>query len=58
MLHPDMRPWAELDEDTRDKDRAAVHLIPALLAMAGYRIRRVAEPQPEPEGQAVLPASS
>jgi hypothetical protein len=40
LIHPDMKPWSELDEPTRDKDRDAVRLIPALVQMAGYRIYR------------------
>ena len=42
-LHPDMQPWSELDEPTKEKDRDAVRLIPALLQMAGYRIYRLTD---------------
>jgi hypothetical protein len=39
-FHPDMQPWPALDDATRDKDRDAIRLIPALVQMAGYRICR------------------
>jgi voltage-gated potassium channel Kch len=38
--HPDMVPWAELSEATKEKDRQAVRYIPALLAKAGFRVVR------------------
>ena len=37
---PHMKPWAALDESTRDKDRDAIRLIPSLVEMAGCRICR------------------
>jgi class 3 adenylate cyclase len=38
--HPDLVPWAELDERAKDKDREAVRSIPLLLQRAGFRVRR------------------
>jgi TrkA-N domain/RyR domain len=42
-LHDELKPYDELDEQTRDKDRAAVARIPATLAAAGYAIRRTGD---------------
>jgi hypothetical protein len=39
-LHPDLRPWSELGEEERHKDRNVVLSLPAILADAGYRIVR------------------
>lgn len=39
-LHPDLRPWAELGEVERQKDRNVVLALPEILADAGYRIVR------------------
>jgi len=39
-LHPDMVPYAELDESRKELDRAAVRQIPTLLAEVGYALRR------------------
>jgi hypothetical protein len=37
-LHPAMRPWAELSEKDKDKDRNSVRQYPANAKLAGYRI--------------------
>ena len=42
-LHPSLVPYEELSEAEREKDREAVRSIPAILAAAGYEMRR-AEP--------------
>ena len=39
-LHDGLKPYDELDEPTRDKDRDAVAQIPSTLAAAGFAIRR------------------
>lgn len=39
-VHPDLRPWHELGEAERQKDRNVVLALPELLADAGYRIVR------------------
>jgi hypothetical protein len=38
--HPLLVPWSELSEDDRDKDRAAVRNLPAMLLRAGFAIER------------------
>ena len=38
--HPDLRPWEELDEDTRDKDRSRVRETIELLARVGFTVTR------------------
>ena len=40
-LHPDLRPWEELDDNAKDKDILTVKLIPGLLARAGFQIYRI-----------------
>lgn len=40
-VHDQMKPWEELDENNRDKDRDAVRELPAMLELAGFRIERV-----------------
>lgn len=40
-LHPDLVPYAELDEPTREKDREMVRALPEVLALAGMRMRRI-----------------
>lgn len=40
-LHDQLKPWEELDEPNRAKDRDAVREIPGLLAVAGFAIRRI-----------------
>lgn len=37
-LHPDLRPWAELSEPDREKDRAAIRAIPVILADFGLHV--------------------
>ncbi|WAL65858.1 RyR domain-containing protein [Amycolatopsis cynarae] len=39
-LHPDLRPWDELGEAERQKDRNVVLALPEILADAGFRIVR------------------
>jgi TrkA-N domain/RyR domain len=39
-ISADIKPWEELDEPGRDKDRNAVRELPDMLAMAGFRIER------------------
>lgn len=39
--HPDLVPWDQLDEPTKDKDRNAVKAFPKLLADAGFQMFRV-----------------
>ncbi len=36
--HPDLVPWEELDESTREKDRVRLRLIPELLARIGMAL--------------------
>ncbi|WP_051760976.1 RyR domain-containing protein [Herbidospora cretacea] len=38
--HPDLVPWEHLTEDAREKDRATLRALPAVLALAGLRIVR------------------
>jgi hypothetical protein len=38
--HPDLVPWSDLSEATRDKDRNAIAGIPMFLARAGFEIVR------------------
>lgn len=38
--HPDLRPWSELDEATRDKDRSRVRESIELLARVGMSVSR------------------
>jgi RyR domain len=38
-IHDQIKPWEQLDQDNREKDRNAVREIPDMLALAGYRIR-------------------
>lgn len=44
--HPDLVPWDDLDEPTRDKDRVRVRAIPQLLATVGLRL--VTDPAADP----------
>jgi len=37
-IHPDLVLWESLSEETKDKDREAVRLVPSLLAQAGFQI--------------------
>ncbi len=36
--HPDLRPWADLSESDREKDRAAIRAIPVILADFGLHV--------------------
>lgn len=51
-IHDQLKPWEQLDEPNRDKDRDAVREIPRILAVAGFAVRRVAQPNSgdRPEG--------
>ena len=40
-IHDQVKPWEELDEANRAKDREAVLEIPRMLAIAGFAIQRV-----------------
>jgi hypothetical protein len=40
LLHPSLRDWSELPEDTRQKNYDAIRELPAILADAGFRIVR------------------
>ncbi|MCJ7519660.1 MAG: RyR domain-containing protein, partial [Anaerolineaceae bacterium] len=40
-LHSTIREWKELPEAEKEKDRAMVRGIPAILARAGYAIEKV-----------------
>ena len=37
-LHPDLRPWGDLSEADREKDRAAIRAIPVILADFGLHV--------------------
>jgi voltage-gated potassium channel Kch len=39
-IHDQIKPWEQLDEPNRDKDRDAVREIPRMLAAAGFAIQR------------------
>jgi hypothetical protein len=41
-LHPSLVPWAELADEEREKDRAAIRAIPDILAEAGMAVVRSA----------------
>ena len=49
--HPDLVPWRELTDASRDKDRQAVHAMPGLLADVGLGIIRV---NPNDRGDALV----
>ncbi len=40
-IHPCIVPWSELPEDVKPSDRNAIRMFPAILAKAGYEIRRL-----------------
>jgi TrkA-N domain/RyR domain len=42
-IHDQLKPWEQLDEPNRDKDRNAVREIPGMLALAGFRIQKTDE---------------
>lgn len=42
-LHPDLKPYSDLDEDARRKDRELVALLPSLLRTSGEGMRRERE---------------
>ena len=39
-VHDQIKPWEQLDELNRDKDRDAVRELPSALARAGFAIQR------------------
>lgn len=43
MIHKDLRPYSELPESEREKDREQVRKIPSLLANVGYTIVKVGD---------------
>lgn len=58
-VHPDLRPWSELSEADREKDRAAIRAIPVILADFGLHVVPLdgdagweadGEPVPDPRG--------
>lgn len=58
-VHPDLRPWAELSEADREKDRAAIRAIPVILADFGLHVvpldddagwEPAGQPVPDPRG--------
>lgn len=58
-VHPDLRPWSELSEADREKDRAAIRAIPVILADFGLHVVPLdgdagwesdGEPEPDPRG--------
>jgi hypothetical protein len=49
-LHPDLVPWEQLSEPTRDYDRGAVLHIPELLAQVGLQVRRDPRAAPRADG--------
>jgi hypothetical protein len=42
-LHPDLRDWAYLSDEAKDKDRNAIRTLPATLRDAGFQILRLPE---------------
>jgi hypothetical protein len=44
MIHDQIKPWAKLDEENRDKDRDAVRELPDILELAGFRIQKIGAP--------------
>jgi len=44
---PDLVPWDELSEESRERDRAFVRDLPRFLAGIGFKIRRIKRVQPE-----------
>ena len=40
-LHPTLVPWDELPEAEKEKDRDAIRGLPAMLARAGFELRRL-----------------
>ncbi len=38
--HPDLKPWSELSQETKDKDIRHIHDLPLILHAAGWRIVR------------------
>ena len=43
-IHDQIKPWAMLDEENRDKDRDAVRELPDILELAGFRIQKIGAP--------------
>jgi voltage-gated potassium channel Kch len=44
-LSPYLLDWADLPDERREKDRAAIRDLPAILADAGFQVVRIADPQ-------------
>jgi hypothetical protein len=44
-LSPYLLDWADLPYERREKDRAAIHDLPAILTDAGFQVVRIADPQ-------------
>ncbi len=47
LHHPLLIPYADLPDEEKEKDRATVRNIPALLSEAGYRVKELAEAGPQ-----------
>jgi len=47
-LHPDLCPWEEIQESSREKNREAIRRLPTVLADAGFEIISLAETSDEP----------
>jgi TrkA-N domain/RyR domain len=47
--HPLLKPWEELAEVDRERDRGSIRALPGLLAGAGFEIFRTEERAPEPQ---------
>jgi preprotein translocase subunit Sss1 len=43
-IHDQIKPWAKLDEENRDRDRDAVRELPDILELAGFRIQKLGAP--------------
>ena len=43
-LHPCIRPWEELPDDERDKDRMMIRRMPEIVDLAGMTLARLGEP--------------
>jgi hypothetical protein len=55
-LHPQLKPWEELDAVELERDRGSIRALPGLLARAGFEIFRTEgrAPEPQPEAAAEL----
>lgn len=60
LLHPDMKPYADLDEDARRKDREKIAALPRLLALGGEQLveERAVGAIPGPDAQVDMAAAA